>query len=168
MIQVDAADLEMSIYIQLRVLRGATRTNLQRVGSDMACKTVARLIIERCLSGGVIFRPSPFYVFHENVMAMGTGHFETPGRFGESEAWPRPPLAPRQPDRCRLCTVNDLDALAEAMAKEMWSALVPEKPFEQAGDQRTNFLLIAHRAINWLGRAHALHPDISGESHVRA
>jgi hypothetical protein len=158
MIQVDAADLEMSIYIQLRVLRGSTRTNLQRVGSDVACKTAARLIIERCLSGCAIFKPSPFYKFETAGMGRGDGYVQHNGRFGVSEAWPRPPVAPPQLDRCRLCTVNDLDGLGEELAKAMWTALVSDRAFEDAEDDRSSFLLIAHRAINWLGRSHAEHP----------
>jgi hypothetical protein len=157
MIQVDPADLEMSIYIQLRVLRGATRTNLQRASSDRACQTVARLIIERCLSGCAIFRPDDQRRFYPANGSEGGHWADARGKFGVSEAWPRPPLAPTEPGDCRLCTVNDLDGLGEELAKAMWATLVPEKPFEDAGDHRTSFLLIAHRAINWLGRSHSSH-----------
>jgi hypothetical protein len=77
----------------------------------------------------------------------------SPGRFGQTEPWPRPPLEPARPDQCRLCTVNNVDALGEELAKAMWHALVPERSFEKAGEHRGSFLLIAHRAINWLDRA---------------
>lgn len=152
--QVDPATLEMSLYIQLRVLRGATKTHLQHLGSDRACKTAARLIIERCLSRFAMFAPDDYYrryLPHEFGSSTVQGEMVR-GRFGETEPWPRPPLEPVRPDRCRLCAVNDLDALGEELARAMWQALVPETPFEKAGEHRANFLLIAHRAINWLDR----------------
>jgi hypothetical protein len=153
---VDPAALELSIYIQLRVLRGPTKTHLQQVGTDMACKTAARLIIERCLSRFAIFAPDEYYrrsLTHEFGSLNVVGRMEA-GTFGQTEPWPQPPAETTGPDRCRLCTVNDIDALGAELAKAMWQSLVPETSFERSGEHRASFLLIAHRAINWLGSVH--------------
>jgi hypothetical protein len=149
---VDLAELQQSIVIQLRVLRGPVKTALQNLRGDQAAEAAAQLIIERCLSGFAIYAPDRVRITPHPQWSHGTSAH---GRFGVTEPWPRPPVEPAHPDRCRLCTINDIDGLGEALARAMWDALVPATPFEKAGEHRASFLLIAHRAINWLRRAQA-------------
>lgn len=152
--RVDPAELELSIYIQLRMLRGPTRTHLQHLGTDATCKFAAGLIIERCLLRCAIFVPDRFYRRYKqgNFGSVTSGGAWFAGRFGETEPWPLAPLESTTPGRCLVCTTNDTDALGAALAREMWQALVPRTPFEKAGEHRSSFLLNAHRAINWFGR----------------
>jgi hypothetical protein len=152
---IDSSHLEMTLYIQLRVLRGPTKTHLQHLGTDQACRTAARLIMERCLSRFAIFAPDEVYRRYrpDEFGSLNTGSEWLAGRFGETEPWSAPPADP-EPGRCRVCGVNDIDGLGEELARRMWDTLVPATPFEKAGEHRVSFLLIAHHAINWLGRTH--------------
>ena len=136
---------------------GRLKRALQNVRGDTAAKTAARLIIERCLSGCVIFKPDQVT---RRATFGDSPFYQRAGSFGETEPWPKPPPEP-EPGRCRICGANDIDGLGEELARAMWSALVPDILFENSGQHRASFLLIAHRAINWLGRAH----QIQGEHH---
>ena len=149
--QLSLAELQRDIEIQLRVLRGPVKTALQNVSGDTAAKTAARLIIERCLASCAIFEPD----WVTRPATFGDSPFyKRIGVFGATEPWPKPPPEP-EPGRCRICGANDIDGLGEELARAMWVALIPGTPFEKSGEHRASFLLIAHRAINWLGRAHA-------------
>jgi hypothetical protein len=150
---VDPTDFQRDIEIQLRILRGPVKTALQNVSGDMAANTAARLIIERCLAGCAIFEPD--WVTRRATVG-DRAFYQRAGIFGDTEPWPEPPPEPER-GRCRICGANDIDVLGEELARAMWTALVPGTPFEKSGQHRASFLLIAHRAINWLGRAHAEH-----------
>jgi hypothetical protein len=155
--RVDPASLEMSIYIQLRVLGGATKTHLQHIGSDRACRVAARLIIERCCRGsrysprttitGDIDRTSsavrPWVPNGGRVSSVGPKH-------GHGRHASRPV---RTIVACARSTISTRSAKNSPGA--MWHALVPETRFGETGEQRASFLLIAHRAITWLDRADA-------------
>jgi hypothetical protein len=64
--------------------------------------------------------------------------------------------------RCRLCTANDLDALVDELAGELWesrrSGTLDDWPWEEAGPMwQSTFRGFAATAIDVLAARHAAH-----------
>jgi len=65
------------------------------------------------------------------------------------------------PDRCRLCTSNDREALILSVAQDMWASVEPHDPdalpWDRADYWRPIYLRLAERAVDSLEREHAPH-----------
>ncbi|MDO6414300.1 hypothetical protein Q4F19_07890 [Sphingomonas sp. BIUV-7] len=150
--RLNLATRQSDIAIRLRVLRGPMRTTLQNVRGAQAAETAARLIIERCLSGCAIFEPNRVVrtaTFGDSPTYMKAGYF------GDTEPWPTAPGEPKQPTDAASARQTTSMRLATIWHGPCGKRSCPGRSLKRPASIEAAFLLIAHRTIKWLGRAHA-------------
>jgi hypothetical protein len=81
--RISLEEIRRDVEIQIRCLRGPTKTALQTMNGDRAAEQAARTIVERCLGGCVVLAPDMVSA-DSSIGSWG----ERPGKFGVDEPWP--------------------------------------------------------------------------------